>query len=287
MRKNPRRRSALWINVSILFVAAVIPAGAQTAVVLYVDDPVEVVVSPAEDEYALIDIGQRIPAGSTIETANTSIELQLEPSGAIVYISPDTLFMLDTIDVGPQTVDHRFSLRHGKMRMVVSAFLDDSYEVTTPSAVLGVRGTDFTQRVVPGETDWVCVRQGEVTFRRLRDSRIVRVASGAFADARDRRFVPEPISRERLEEIFSDVQFRRLDPEIIRDLRERISEIDVREVLENARNRMETTADRVQDGVGDRLNGVGDRLQDVGDRLQEAGERTRDRLQPEDDDPGA
>ncbi len=279
-----RRAFASWHIAFGLLIASILPVSAQNAVILWVDDPVEVVVSPAEDEYALVDIGDRIPAGSTIETAETSIELQLEPSGAIVYISPFTLFTLDAIDVGPETVNHRFSLEQGKMRMVVSAFLGDNYEVETPSAVLGVRGTDFTQVVDRDEADWVCVREGEVTFRRRRDSRVVSVVSGAFADARDRRLVARSISRERLEQIFSDVQFRRPNPDAIRNLRERIPEIRVRDTLEEIGGRIDDAGERLEEGVTERLEGAADRLDEAAERIDDAADRTRERFERGDRD---
>ncbi len=208
--------------LALVFFGIASSLAAQNAVVLFVDDPFGVSVTPRVQRRTGVDIGDSIPAGSTIETDGASIELQLRPSGAIVFLAPGTQFSLDEIVAEEEVVEHRFSLARGKMRMVVSEFFDDIYEVETPAAVLGVRGTDFAQRVIPGETDWVCVLQGEVSFTRRRDNRTIRVENGTFADALETRFAALEISGERLEEVFSDVQFMSPEPDAIRDLRQRV-----------------------------------------------------------------
>jgi len=222
MKPGFTMRPARSVLVLVVCIAVLGPLYAQNARVLFIDDPEAILVTSGDRATIVPEIGTGIPAGSIVETGDTSIELQLEPSGGIVYVSHHTVFILDRIDVGVDSVDHRFALERGKIRTVVSAFLDDRYEIQTPSAVLGVRGTDFAQRVVPGQMDWVCVLDGAVSFARLSDDRELRVSAGAFADVRAERFESAEISRDRIEALFSDVQFRGSDPTTVRDRRERL-----------------------------------------------------------------
>ena len=188
-------------------------AAAQTATLAYADNPAEVQVTTETGEALAPSLGAELPAGTTIVTRQSSVELALEPSGTLVKIAPNTTFVLERIDVGSRTVDHSFRLPAGKIRTVVKGVRNDRYRIRTPTGVAGVRGTDFAQRVVPGRTDWICVREGAATFARLADGTRLVVTAGQFADTYDDDFRSAQVGALRLEEIFADVQFVELDPD--------------------------------------------------------------------------
>lgn len=199
-----------------LLIASPFAVSAQSATIVYADDVTEIELLYLMGRVDLLpdaDIGVEVPADATIRTGNTGVELLLEPSGSIVRIAEDTTFTVEFMQEAEDHVEHRFRLDTGKIRTVVSSVRNDRFLVRTPLAVAGVRGTDFVQRVIPGQTDWICVQEGEVVYTRQSDSSSVVVAGGAFADATHDTLVAAPISPEDLAELFSDVQFTLLDPE--------------------------------------------------------------------------
>lgn len=206
------------IMIGLLFAAlfSIAPAVfGQTAIIVYADDITEVTLTRSGRGAAapVAQIGASIDVNTTIETGATGLELQLQPSGSIVRIAEDTVFAIESMNRQANGTDHAFRLDTGKIRTVVATLRgDDRFTVRTPTAVAGVRGTDFVNRVIPGQTDWVCVQEGAVTFTRRSDDTSILVRAGAFADAIGDTFAPEAIGPEQLQELFSDVQFVELDP---------------------------------------------------------------------------
>ncbi len=212
------RKTTLTAVVVTAVLCTVVPnvAFGQTATIVYADDVTEVellYLVGRVDDLPEPDIGVLVPPDATIRTGNTGVELLLEPSGSIVRIAEDTTFTVESMQEADDHVEHRFRLDTGKVRTVVSSVRSDRFFVRTPLAVAGVRGTDFVQRVIPGQTDWICVREGEVNYTRQSDASSVVVSGGTFADATHDTLVAAPIGPEELEELFADVQFTVLDPE--------------------------------------------------------------------------
>ncbi len=203
----------LLFILPILLVGITALAAAQTATLAYADNLAEVQVTTAAGEALNPSLGADLPAGTTVVTRGSSVELAVEPSGTLIKIARNTTFVLERIDVGSRTVDHSFRLPAGKIRTVVQGARNDRYRIRTPTGVAGVRGTDFAQRVVPGRTDWICVREGAATFARLADGSRVVVTAQQFADTYDDDFRSAQVGALRLEEIFADVQFVELDPD--------------------------------------------------------------------------
>ncbi|MFP4483872.1 MAG: FecR family protein [Spirochaetota bacterium] len=205
-----RLRFPFVLVVLLVLVAGVV--GAQSATLAYAEDLSQVQATDGAGETIDTALGATLPAGTTIVTRESSVELVVEPSGAMIKVARNTTFVLERIDVGSRSVDHSFRLPAGKIRTVVQGVRDDRYRVRTPTGVAGVRGTDFAQRVVPGQTDWICVREGTATFARLTDGTRLVVTAREFADTYAETFESARVGPERLEEIFADVQFTHLDP---------------------------------------------------------------------------
>jgi hypothetical protein len=202
----------LSITILLLFLLAA-PVFGQSATLVYADDLAEVEATDSAGSRVNVSFGATIPAGTTIETGATTVELTVEPSGTLIKIAGDTRFTLERIDVGTQTVDHSFRLGRGKIRTVVDSARGDRYRIRTPTAIAGVRGTDFAQRVVPGAVDWICVQEGVATFTRISDQERLTISARQFADVFADDFRAAAVGPLRLREIFSDVQFVEADPQ--------------------------------------------------------------------------
>ena len=207
------RTARILIPAILMLLLPAVHAVTESATLVYADDLAELEVSTAARDRVDVTFGATIPAGATIETGATTAELTVQPSGTLIKIATDTSFTIERVDVGTRTVDHSFRLGSGKIRTVVNSARGDRYRIRTPTAIAGVRGTDFAQRVVPGAVDWICVQEGVATFTRISDQRRLTISARQFADVFDDEFRAAPVGTLRLREIFSDVQFVELDPD--------------------------------------------------------------------------
>lgn len=103
-----------------------------------------------------LSVGQQIYAGQTIATDDEG-EVHLETEdGGIVAIRPDTEFRVDEYKAEGGSDDKVFmSLVKGAMRSItgwIGKYNPSGYRVTTPTATIGIRGTDHEVTVIE-ETD--------------------------------------------------------------------------------------------------------------------------------------
>lgn len=113
-----------------------------------------------------VSAGQKIYAGQTVTTSSDG-EVHLETEdGGIIAIRPNSVFRVDEYkaDGGPD--DRIFmSLAKGAMRSItgwIGKYNVSGYRITTPSATIGIRGTDHETTVIgegggdePGTYDMV------------------------------------------------------------------------------------------------------------------------------------
>lgn len=179
--------------IAIIAVAAVATTAVATAQssqlaaqIVWLDDPSEVTVLNGADDAVEPDFGDLLRAGAIIETGASTVELVLVPNGAVIIIDAETIFQIDHLPGdrrGRRRNQNAFSLTSGKLRIVAGQNIGESYSVRTPTAVAGVRGTDFYRMYVPDQgTDWLCVTDGAVEFRPPRWGRGVLVPAGMFVN---------------------------------------------------------------------------------------------------------
>lgn len=99
-----------------------------------------------------VSIGQRIYAGQTVTTSSDG-EVHLETvDGGIVAIRPDTVFRVDDYRAEGEPDDRVFmSLLKGAVRSVtgwIGRYNAPAYRITTPTATIGIRGTDHETTVI-------------------------------------------------------------------------------------------------------------------------------------------
>ena len=99
-----------------------------------------------------ISMGQKIYEGQTINTASDGeVHLVTEDRG-IIALRPDTVFRIDEYKAEGGSTDKIFmSLLRGAMRSItgwIGKHNNSAYLITTPSATIGIRGTDHETSVI-------------------------------------------------------------------------------------------------------------------------------------------
>ena len=99
-----------------------------------------------------ISAGQKIYAGQTIDTAADGEVHLVTEDGGIIALRPDTTFRVDQYRAEGGSGDRIFmSLLRGAMRSItgwIGKHNTSAYRITTPTATLGIRGTDHEATVI-------------------------------------------------------------------------------------------------------------------------------------------
>lgn len=214
-----------WIQSIFLFIAIFSSAtlvwaqGGPKALLVYADDESALTVITKEGTPRAAMMGDTIQVGETIRTGKTTAELQLDPNGSIIKLSRNTTFKIEALASGGSQDSNRMSLAAGKIRTVAAKVTGkERYEIRTPTAVCGVRGTDFSMVVEEGKRDAVYVQRGLVEFARTSGGAVqsVLVGAGQFVDVFGAAFLPAPFTMDQFTQEFQDlVNFIKLNPETV------------------------------------------------------------------------
>lgn len=148
----------------------------------YFDDAEEIEVYDFTGEIIeSVHMGFPLLIGYGVRTMNSTAELELEPNGSIIKLKENSFMKIEELQGTKNARSNRFALVKGFIRMVASRLFDANYSVKTPSAVLGVRGTDFSVTVSPDKSSDVLVREGavEVFNPSTRDTLLLEPGEGA------------------------------------------------------------------------------------------------------------
>lgn len=169
-----------------------------------------------EEWYADYDfiIGDALPVGATVITeAGDRVELELVPSKAIIKVSEETNFTVESLQGHEGATESSFQVSVGKFRAVVGKITgDEKYSFRSPSAVCGVRGTDFGMDIpIDGGKEVAFVLDGLVDYTNaLGDT--IELATGQMADALADAFAAIEIPADYMESLMEDLGFEELDP---------------------------------------------------------------------------
>lgn len=111
--------------------------------------------------------GGSIAPGETVETGNGRLHLRMA-DGAYIALQPGTTLRFDEYRVKQRSGDREgalISLLRGGMRTItglIGRFDRSSYELRTPDATIGIRGTEFSVTHLDGTT--VHVGGGEISL---------------------------------------------------------------------------------------------------------------------------
>lgn len=212
-------KRVIWILLAgLAFVAA--PAFAQdpVAVLVYFDDDFEVQVVDGNGFDVNFYIGVALNPGDRVVTANSSAEIRMEPNGSIVRIAPNTDFVVESIQGRDGAEETGMRVAVGRVRMVAARATgrDERYSVRTPTAVAGVRGTDFGVDVVPagaGEpSEELFVFEGEVLFESATTGEQIFVTQGQRANVFAPTFVPQQMTEAEIASRSEGLGFQGVDP---------------------------------------------------------------------------
>lgn len=155
--------------------------------------------------------GDAIAAGSTIVTGpDTSAEFKLSPNGSIVKLGKGSTLAVKAL--GTQSGDkNAFQVAAGKIRTIAAK--GSNISVGTPTAVCGVRGTDFVVDVENGK-EFLAVKHGDVQFDKVDASgnpiETIHVLGGQAADALAASFAPVSFPVDQYDKDFADMTFTKL-----------------------------------------------------------------------------
>lgn len=179
----------LMAGVMLMFVSGFGMADTVSRVgarIVWMDDPGEVFIHDTAGTRIRADLGLTVESGSTVQTGNSGAEIVLVPNGSVILLDNNTTFRIDTLHstTKEQMSDENiFSLLKGKLRLIAAKITGSSYSVRTPTAVAGVRGTDFYRMYDPAAgKDWLCVTEGTVQFESPSGDRGVLVSAGLFVN---------------------------------------------------------------------------------------------------------
>jgi hypothetical protein len=208
------RKTILFFAVIISLVFCSTPLFSQEpyAVLEYFGNEQEISIFDSEGfEYEFLNYGMDLLPGDRIVTKKTTAELRLDPNGSIVKIAADTTFQIDSIQGRENAESNNFSLFNGKIRSIAANISGAQYQVRTPSAVCGIRGTDFGIEVVQGLREAVAVLEGQVEYTLPDIGRSINVGAGQFADALSSNFQPQVVPAAQLRQLFDEMDFEQLD----------------------------------------------------------------------------
>ena len=99
--------------------------------------------------------GAAVESGETIETRSGRAQLRMI-DGAYISLQPDTRLTFDSYQLGTTTVPESgfMSLLQGGMRTItglIGRSQRGNYKLTTPTATIGIRGTEFSVTATPKE----------------------------------------------------------------------------------------------------------------------------------------
>lgn len=211
------KRFGIFIFSLLLLAGGLWAQTGPKALLIYADDETALEAIDSSGISRALFMGDEIFPGETIKTAATNAELKLDPNGSIIKIARNTSFKVEVLAGSEGKDTNEFALLGGKIRTVAAKTAGSSkYRIRTPTAVCGVRGTDFSMLVVEGARDAVYVKRGLVEFARtLSDGTLeaILVGAGQFADVFGSNFIPSPFTPEQFANDFTDLdEFKTVDP---------------------------------------------------------------------------
>ena len=211
------KKIILCIALLSFFVPALLFSQNQEAYALleYFEDEYEIQIYDA-DGFQVDEIyyGMELNLGDTVKTNGSYAELRLDPNGTIIKLAPDTDFTLEALQ-GKKSDANAFALLKGKMRTIAAQGEGYNYSIRTPSAVCGVRGTDFGLEVLRGSRDAAAVLKGSIEFINLNTGKSLTLTKGMAADVFADVFEPFTLPMEQMEQLFSEMNFVQLDPSTV------------------------------------------------------------------------
>ena len=88
-------------------------------------------------------IGLKVNEGALVVCANDARAKLVYPSGSSLWIGPGSMLKVTKVESTAQKESSYLLLIYGRVRSLISKTKDSRFEMRTPTAISGVRGTDF------------------------------------------------------------------------------------------------------------------------------------------------
>ncbi|MBN2051049.1 MAG: FecR domain-containing protein [Spirochaetales bacterium] len=203
----------LFFFVPLFFCPAEEP---PKAILEYADDLWEITAYDFQgNEIQDVAFGTELLIGFALQTGHSTAELRLKPNGSILKIGTQTFIKLLELQGLACTKSNRFALISGQVRFVAAQMAGENYAVETPSAVLGVRGTDFYVETSEKGEAVVYVEEGVVEVYNPQTKSSAKLQQGEALEARQQAL---SILKDEMEEVRRRVDesaFDKLDPSVV------------------------------------------------------------------------
>jgi hypothetical protein len=113
-------------------------------------------------------IGMQIPDGAIVWCPNEAKAKLVYPSGTSLWIAPGSMVKIVKVEQEPVGESSILNVMYGRLRSLVTKSPKAKWQVYTPSAVEGVRGTDFVTGYSPVTGHEVSVISGVVDVKPLK-----------------------------------------------------------------------------------------------------------------------
>jgi len=168
-RRTARFVLAIWCAVPVYAAGA-----ADAGLVVAINGAPALVLG---DQTRPLQRGESVAIGNHIRTDHDAKVKLLLSDDSVLAIGPDSEVVIDQLLLGSADRSARLRVLAGRFKLAVSAWLGgkSDYEVATPTAIAGVRGT-----VLWGDTglDAICDLHGTVQVRTLRGGAATTLAAG-------------------------------------------------------------------------------------------------------------
>jgi hypothetical protein len=184
-----------------------------SAVLEYFEDPYGdmIITNDTGTKLSSFDMGEVLPPGFSISTGGGIAEIRLNPNGTILKLAEDTDFSITNLQGYKGSPSNEFTLLSGKMRTIAARASGlDYYNVRTPTAVMGVRGTDFINQITSSLSSLV-VREGLVEVIPFEGPSVM-VAQNQALNTLSEFFQPVTLPDDEVEALFQSMAFKVLSP---------------------------------------------------------------------------
>ena len=194
---------------------------------------VNLVTGTVETETKVVNVNDQIFKQEIIETNSVSSTQILFMDETVLSIGPDSRLIMDEMVYDPDANTGKFvvTASRGLFTFVTGSLASESYEINTPTATIGVRGTKFDLFVSRKGASTVILRSGAVDMKNIRSGATRRIATVGLATSivtqKSEPTPPAPPSFE-LEEVLkplaNPVLLQGLTPETVDFVREDVEE---------------------------------------------------------------
>lgn len=205
--------SAVLVLLTLVPVVAIAQASpAPVAVLVYADDIWEVeILDFTGVPLDYVDFGSEVLIGFGVRTGATTAELRLEPNGSLLRIAEGSFVKIEELQGLSNTRVNSAALIAGRVRFVAASVSGQNYRITTPSAVIGVRGTDFAVAVDEDRGATVAVERGQVEVFDPFSRRNERIGPGQAFSVRDQVIARVAEEREAVQRLVRQAEFAGAD----------------------------------------------------------------------------